>query len=185
MLVGIVVSVDVWRFLLRYVLAQHFAYLYNVDESIVKIENLKIDVLSDTGTAETNANYRLTVDWALLRDPGTSAPITNLQAARGLMNSLSFSLCDESMSGTGSDYRGCQSSSKTGKACVKWAPGVDFTITLGKGNNFCRNPPGPTSMSTIWCYTTGKRGCTSVAYAWLYVRNIYVAVPVTYAWLYP
>eukprot|EP00927_Polykrikos_kofoidii_P028017 TRINITY_DN2452_c0_g1_i14.p1 TRINITY_DN2452_c0_g1~~TRINITY_DN2452_c0_g1_i14.p1 ORF type:complete len:257 (+),score=10.77 TRINITY_DN2452_c0_g1_i14:55-771(+) len=75
---------------------------------------------------------------------------------------VAATLCDERLSGTGNDYRGCQQVTASGKLCQNWAsehphthlvptyfPGFDFT------SNFCRQPdPAPNWAHTIWCLTT-------------------------------
>eukprot|EP00746_Dinoflagellata_sp_MGD_P123671 gnl/MRDRNA2_/MRDRNA2_58293_c0_seq1.p1 gnl/MRDRNA2_/MRDRNA2_58293_c0~~gnl/MRDRNA2_/MRDRNA2_58293_c0_seq1.p1 ORF type:complete len:1441 (+),score=201.09 gnl/MRDRNA2_/MRDRNA2_58293_c0_seq1:112-4434(+) len=67
--------------------------------------------------------------------------------------------CNETLSGVGEDYRGCQNVTVTGKPCQKWSMqtpqthNFDATMT-GLGNhNFCRNPRSTFEGSTIWCYT--------------------------------
>jgi hypothetical protein len=55
--------------------------------------------------------------------------------------------------GTGSEYRGCQATTRSGKTCQKWTaqtPHSHGNTGLGE-HNYCRNPDGE---STIWCYTT-------------------------------
>lgn len=67
--------------------------------------------------------------------------------------------CNESMIGDGSDYRGCQSRTRSGRQCQHWDtqgaphnhtwlpasyPGADLA------KNYCRNPANAT---TIWCMT--------------------------------
>jgi len=62
----------------------------------------------------------------------------------------------------GVDYRGCQTTTRSGKKCQKWSDqtphnhdknDVNYPGT-GLGNhNYCRNPTGE---DTIWCYTTNN-----------------------------
>merc|ERR1719450_1216760 len=68
--------------------------------------------------------------------------------------------CDESMSGNGQDYRGCQRTTRTGRTCQKWTSNEphshsfkpEYYPGMGLGDhNKCRNPDGD---QTIWCYTT-------------------------------
>ena len=67
--------------------------------------------------------------------------------------------CNESMTGKGEDYRGCQNKTKSGKQCMSWASAEKINLKgnskeaedgLG-GHNFCRNPKG--EKGSIWCYT--------------------------------
>ena len=79
--------------------------------------------------------------------------------------------CDESLSGDGADYRGCQSTTRSGFMCQAWGlltphqhshtpeanPGYGMADTPGYGmasNNYCRNPNGE---EQIWCYTTSPK----------------------------
>lgn len=62
--------------------------------------------------------------------------------------------CDESMSGNGADYKGCQTKTRTGKTCQSWrayTPHSHDGSLVNENHNFCRNPDGD---STIWCRTT-------------------------------
>jgi len=59
--------------------------------------------------------------------------------------------------GSGKDYRGMQTSSKSGRQCQRWTqtkPHAGAAATSGDGlgnHNYCRNPDG--SMGSPWCYT--------------------------------
>ena len=63
--------------------------------------------------------------------------------------------CNETLSGNGADYRGCQTRTRSGKFCQRWyeqhlhAP--SDVASAGLVSNYCRNPDG---KSYIWCYTT-------------------------------
>jgi len=67
--------------------------------------------------------------------------------------------CDEAMSGRAADYRGCQTMTRSGKACQRWDQQSPHRHTrtpsrypnAGLSANFCRNPD---NEPTIWCYTT-------------------------------
>merc|ERR1719316_2290006 len=68
--------------------------------------------------------------------------------------------CDESFTGNGQDYHGCQSRTQNGLTCQRWSDQyphshsfiVDWYPDAHLGDhNFCRNPDGD---SRIWCYTT-------------------------------
>jgi len=71
--------------------------------------------------------------------------------------------CDESFSGDGSDYRGCQTRTQSGRRCQRWTSQWPHRHSrtprnypnAGLGNhNYCRNPDGDRRM---WCYTTDRR----------------------------
>ena len=58
------------------------------------------------------------------------------------------------------DYRGCQTTTRTGKTCQNWTEQSPHPHTMSEANNpgtgigdhnYCRNPDGG---DTIWCYTT-------------------------------
>jgi len=68
--------------------------------------------------------------------------------------------CDETMSGTGENYRGCQDKTQSGRKCQKWTSQSPHKHPFSPTNypekglgdhNYCRNPDG---HRTIWCYTT-------------------------------
>ncbi|XP_061097463.1 plasminogen-like [Conger conger] len=64
--------------------------------------------------------------------------------------------------GTGTDYRGTKSRTKSGKTCQKWAATFPHVPNMtpekfpaaGLDSNFCRNPDG--DASGPWCYTTNS-----------------------------
>ena len=76
--------------------------------------------------------------------------------------------CDERLSGTGADYRGCQDHTISGTLCQAWDlqhPHVHVRNTPETnpedgldGNNYCRNPDPNSDLhgikSGIWCLTT-------------------------------
>lgn len=59
--------------------------------------------------------------------------------------------CNESMSGNGKDYKGCQWKAHTGEPCVEW-PFTDY-FWVGD-HSFCRNPD---RSRRIWCFTQSGR----------------------------
>ena len=70
--------------------------------------------------------------------------------------------CDETYTGTGGEYRGCQDRTKTGKICQRFAaqlprehPYQPYRYPKAGlvGHNYCRNPE-PMKDVAIWCYTT-------------------------------
>eukprot|EP00929_Paragymnodinium_shiwhaense_P118211 TRINITY_DN9006_c1_g1_i1.p1 TRINITY_DN9006_c1_g1~~TRINITY_DN9006_c1_g1_i1.p1 ORF type:complete len:2351 (+),score=420.17 TRINITY_DN9006_c1_g1_i1:492-7055(+) len=70
--------------------------------------------------------------------------------------------CDEYLGGyQGKDYRGCQTTTRSGATCQAWTEQTPHThiytpaAYLDKGlySNYCRNP-SETDAVTIWCYTT-------------------------------
>jgi len=64
--------------------------------------------------------------------------------------------CDESMTGDGSDYKGCQTRTSSGYTCQEWSQDFPHAHSTGKSleGNYCRNPD---SEKTIWCYTTDSK----------------------------
>eukprot|EP00923_Selenidium_pygospionis_P024183 GHVN01041961.1.p1 GENE.GHVN01041961.1~~GHVN01041961.1.p1 ORF type:complete len:861 (+),score=133.39 GHVN01041961.1:334-2916(+) len=88
----------------------------------------------------------------------------------GYCDPLDFAKCDESTgdeSNLGSDYRGCQSLTVSGKTCQSWTHQSPHPHTVvpethpdkGLGDHtFCRNPdPDAETHATIWCYTTDAK----------------------------
>lgn len=93
----------------------------------------------------------------------------------GKLWSWDYCDCDETITGKGQTYRGCQNKTRGGYTCAKWTAGFNInsndckknkvdgcqhrhTITQNpdKGisnHNYCRNPDNGAS---IWCYTTDK-----------------------------
>eukprot|EP00854_Cymbomonas_tetramitiformis_P003126 gene3125-3962_t len=67
--------------------------------------------------------------------------------------------CYESFTGTGSDYAGCQSFTRTGRTCQAWASQSPHAHAYGSHttvmSNYCRNPDG--ARDTIWCFTTDSQ----------------------------
>jgi len=68
--------------------------------------------------------------------------------------------CEESFTGNGADYRGCQTRTRSGRTCMKWTSQSPHRHTRTDRNfpnkglgdhNYCRNPDGD---RTLWCYTT-------------------------------
>jgi len=84
--------------------------------------------------------------------------------------------------GSGSEYRGTASTTRSGYSCVPWShhqKDVNMMehIELIGGHNFCRNPSGPLEEAEPWCFTNddlvrrevcGLQRCT-VFNMWLYV----------------
>ena len=71
--------------------------------------------------------------------------------------------CDsnETINGTGTTYRGCQTKTRSGKTCQKWTDSTPHTHSRTPKNfpdsgigdhNYCRNPDD--DQGGIWCYTT-------------------------------
>jgi hypothetical protein len=59
----------------------------------------------------------------------------------------------------GSEYRGKQNKSRSGKKCTPWADSVTHTPSIypnsGLESNFCRNPVPHEGAKTIWCFIEG------------------------------
>eukprot|EP00931_Biecheleriopsis_adriatica_P119764 TRINITY_DN9495_c0_g1_i2.p1 TRINITY_DN9495_c0_g1~~TRINITY_DN9495_c0_g1_i2.p1 ORF type:complete len:1067 (+),score=138.55 TRINITY_DN9495_c0_g1_i2:87-3287(+) len=65
--------------------------------------------------------------------------------------------CDETYSGDGRDYAGCQTKTRSGRTCQRWDSNVPHSHRFrgeSSSMNFCRNPDGEPS---IWCYTTDPK----------------------------
>jgi len=87
--------------------------------------------------------------------PRWRAPLRHVSIARASED------CDETLLGPkDSEYRGCQSVTRSGRVCQVWTAMAPHAHTntpsrrpdAGLGHhNYCRNPDGDT---TIWCYTT-------------------------------
>jgi hypothetical protein len=88
--------------------------------------------------------------------------ITN--AAASTWDDDSACTCNEELVGSrGSEYRGCQSVTRSGKSCQAWSSQDPHEHTrtpenypdFGLDFNLCRNPDIDTEPGyTIWCYTT-------------------------------
>merc|ERR1719422_1586570 len=88
---------------------------------------------------------------------GHSGDAVQLQPASRHLASAAKEGCDESMTGDGADYRGCQDTTRNGAKCQRWDrrrpqrhrfsptryPNADLK------ENYCRTPSGD---PTIWCY---------------------------------
>eukprot|EP01083_Nonionella_stella_P115051 340677_1 len=63
------------------------------------------------------------------------------------------SSCDETLTGSGTDYSGCQNATVNCLTCQKWTEQSPHTHGFGSvgDHNYCRNPDDAYS---IWCYTT-------------------------------
>jgi hypothetical protein len=68
--------------------------------------------------------------------------------------------CNEALSGDGSDYRGCQTVTRSGLSCKKWTDSHSDYNDVGP-NNMCRNPDN--DPNGIWCWTCVGPACGSSA----------------------
>jgi hypothetical protein len=96
-----------------------------------------------------------------LKTEATEATIYEIQVVGG--TDQLDETCNEALTGDGSDYRGCRTTTRSGATCQNWMEQSPRTHSRtpanypGKGlgnHNYCRNPDGE---STIWCYTTGSK----------------------------
>ena len=102
-----------------------------------------------------------------------SASASNENENDNYKNSVSLSSCDETMRGTfGIGYRGCQTTTRTGKTCIDWSKqpfGSKYGVAHAKWShasqpdamdenprNYCRNPSA--SADGIWCYVDAYGG---------------------------
>ena len=91
-------------------------------------------------------------------------------------SSSSSSSCDETVRGEfGVGYRGCQTTTRTGKKCIDWSKqpfGSKYGVAHAKWShqsqpdfmdenprNYCRNPSA--SADGIWCYVDAQGGFDS------------------------
>lgn len=99
---------------------------------------------------------------------GHQAAVALVVAAKSSAeDALSSDGLSEALTGDGSDYRGAQSTTVTGRTCADWATqDVDIRYrkenfnTSGLDRNYCRNPyyPGQMNKATsIWCFTSDPK----------------------------
>jgi hypothetical protein len=144
-------------------------------------EREKIDqTLASVSTAEEAA----TIDASL----STSDDDNNVDSSSSTSSSFpspssSTTSCDETMRGEyGIGYRGCQTTTRTGKSCIDWSKqpfGSKYGVPHAKWShqsqpeameenprNFCRNPSK--SEDGIWCYVDVQGGfdsCEPIGFA--------------------
>lgn len=95
----------------------------------------------------------------------TAAPEQKLRAPKASCGS-------EDMTGDGSDYKGCQTRTVSGRECVAWEPSAvdgfqQKRSCVGCGN-YCRNVG---NRATIWCYTSDP------SQRWDYCVPLNTAIP--------
>lgn len=92
------------------------------------------------------------------QDMAVAVVVAAASTAHGKLQGSSS--CSEAMTGDGSDYRGCQTRTRSGRHCQMWdVQGEPHNHTYTSANypnssleeNYCRNPA---NSSTIWCITT-------------------------------
>mmetsp|Transcript_125987 Transcript_125987/g.327174 ORF Transcript_125987/g.327174 Transcript_125987/m.327174 type:complete len:926 (+) Transcript_125987:139-2916(+) len=97
---------------------------------------------------------------ASLFESGTQAAVAvTIAATSAAADALSGDSCDESLTGDGYDYRGCQTTTRSGLSCQAWSEQQPHTHSFTPASypeasltgSYCRNPA---NASTIWCYTT-------------------------------
>lgn len=103
--------------------------------------------------------------WCYIADErGTFEYCKPLDAATDTTNrpstTTAFGVCDEAFVGNGFMYRGCQTKTRDGLTCQKWALQEPHSHRVTSETypdsdlqeNYCRNPTG--GGTSVWCYTT-------------------------------
>lgn len=106
---------------------------------------------------------KLCVGDTCMKETDIQAIHKHLEKKKEIQEKLPQRSCDsnETINGTGTTYRGCQTKTRSGKTCQKWTDSFPHTHSRTPSNfpdsgigdhNYCRNPDD--DQGGIWCYTT-------------------------------
>jgi hypothetical protein len=153
-------------------------------ETIEEVNVTEREKINQTLASVSAAEEAATIDASL----STSDDDNNVDSSSSTSSSFpspssSTASCDETMRGEyGIGYRGCQTTTRTGKSCIDWSKqpfGSKYGVPHAKWShqsqpeameenprNFCRNPSK--SEDGIWCYVDVQGGfdsCEPIGFA--------------------
>ena len=140
----------------------------NVKE-LEKIDQTLASVAAEEAATVKDASLSTSVDVEETKEDSTATTTT-------MTSSSPSSSCDETVRGEfGVGYRGCQTTTRTGKKCIDWSKqpfGSKYGVAHAKWShqsqpdfmdenprNYCRNPSA--SADGIWCYVDAQGGFDS------------------------
>ena len=144
----------------------------NVKE-LEKIDKTLASVAAEEAATVKDASLSTSVDVEEAKEDSTA---TTAMTSSSPSSSSSSSSCDETVRGEfGVGYRGCQTTTRTGKKCIDWSKqpfGSKYGVAHAKWShqsqpdfmdenprNYCRNPSA--SADGIWCYVDAQGGFDS------------------------
>lgn len=142
----------------------------NVKE-LEKIDQTLASVAAEEAATVKDASLSTSVDVEETKEDSTAETTTTTSSTPS-----SSSSCDETVRGEfGVGYRGCQTTTRTGKKCIDWSKqpfGSKYGVAHAKWShqsqpdfmdenprNYCRNPSA--SADGIWCYVDAQGGFDS------------------------
>ena len=142
----------------------------NVKE-LEKIDQTLASVAAEEAATVKDASLSTSVDVEETKEDSTAETTTTTSSTPS-----SSSSCDETVRGEfGVGYRGCQTTTRTGKKCIDWSKqpfGSKYGVAHAKWShqsqpdfmdenprNYCRNPSA--SAEGIWCYVDAQGGFDS------------------------